>query len=266
VRRRRPPLSQHFLTDPAILRRIVDALEPGPQDLVVEVGAGKGTLTSALCARVGRVIAIETDRRLSADFGQRLAGCTNVQWVQGDALREDWSVHSPRFKLCGNIPYAITSPLIDRALTPPVPDRIVFLVQREVADRLAAKPGTRTYGALSVGVQAAARVERLFTVKAGSFSPPPRVQSAVVRLTPLEHPLVPWERVREFRTFVVACFGQRRKQLRNALATAWGVSASIAADRLFQLGIDPASRGETLSPSEFVRLFLGSTPPLDASA
>jgi len=255
-------LGQHFLTDRNILHRIVDALEPAPDDVVVEIGAGTGTLTAVLAPRVARVIAIEKDPRLVV--GMRDAGCGmgdsgNVALVEGDSLRLDWhalvsEATHPAFKVIGNIPYAITSPLIDKALTPPLPARIVFLVQAEVADRIAASPGSKTYGALSVGVQAVARVERLFTVRAGTFTPPPKVTSAVVRLTPLAQPLVAPEEIAAFRAFVTACFTRRRKQLRNVVMAATGRSAAVVTAGLAALGLDPAARPETLAPEIFVRL------------
>jgi len=257
-------LGQHFLTDRNILQRIVDALEPAPDDVVVEIGAGTGSLTEQLLARGLRVIAIEKDRRLISECGMRNAesGIDRLSIVQGDALRLDWHAlaipHStfpiPHFKVVGNIPYAITSPLIDKALTPPLPARIVFLVQAEVADRIAALPGSKTYGALSIGVQAVARVERLFTVHAGAFTPPPKVTSAVVRLTPLAQPLVAPSEIAAFRAFVTACFTRRRKQLRNVVMAATGRSAAVVTAGLAALGLDPAARPERLGPEIFVRL------------
>ncbi len=257
-------LGQHFLTDRNILQRIVDALEPAPDDVVVEIGAGKGSLTEQLLARGLRVIAIEKDRRLISECGMRNAegGIDRLSMVQGDALRLDWHAlaipHSafriPHFKVIGNIPYAITSPLLDKALTPPLPACIVFLVQAEVADRIAASPGSKTYGALSVGVQAVCRVERLFTVRAGAFTPPPRVTSAVVRLTPLAQPLVAPEEGAAFRAFVTACFTRRRKQLRNVVMAVTGRSAAVVVTGLATLGADPMVRPETLAPEVFVRL------------
>lgn len=232
-------LGQHFLSDPRILGRIVDALDPVPGETVLEIGPGRGSLTETLLARGLNVVAIEKDRELAAAL-QR----PQLQILEGDALRLEW----PRVaKVVGNIPYYITSPLIDKALTPPLPERVVFLVQAEVADRLAATPGTKTYGALSVGVQAVCRVEKLFEVAPGSFRPPPKVRSAVVRLTPLAQPLVRPEEIQPFRSFVTACFSQRRKQLKNAVP-------GISAEQLEQLGIDPTLRPERLSPDAFVRL------------
>ncbi len=166
--------------------------------------------------------------------------------IVGDALEIDW--HSlAAHKIVGNIPYYITSPLIDKALAPPLPERVVFLVQAEVADRMAAPPGTKTYGALSVGVQAVCRVEKLFTIAAGAFQPPPKVRSAAVRLTPLAEPLIEPEEIAPFRKFVTACFSKRRKQLKNA------VPGMTDAD-FEALGLDPKLRPERLSPTDFVRL------------
>lgn len=257
-------LGQHFLTDRNILQRIVDALDPAPDDVVVEIGAGKGSLTEVLAPRVGHVIAIERDRWLISELRMRNAECgiDRLSIVQGDALRVDWHAlaipHSafpiPHFKVVGNIPYAITSPLIDKALTPPLPACIVFLVQAEVADRIAAPPGSKAYGALSVGVQALCRVEKLLAVRAGAFTPPPKVHSALVRLTPLAQPLVAPEEIAAFRAFVTACFTRRRKQLRNVVMAATGRSAAVAAAGLAALGLDPMVRPEMLAPQVFVRL------------
>ncbi len=255
-------LGQHFLFDPAILDRIVDALEPSDTDVVIEIGPGLGTLTERLAQRVGRVVAIEKDRELARKLGEggtALPG--NVSVVEGDALDLDWpgsvgdDAPAHGYKVTGNIPYAITSPLIEKALTPPLPQVVVFLVQREVADRVAAEPGGKTYGGLSVGVQTVAHAERLFTVCAGAFKPPPKVDSAVVRLTPLADPLVAPSQHAEFRRFVTALFGRRRKQLGGAIrGLTDGARAEVEAE-LGRLGIEPTVRCETLPPADFVRLF-----------
>ena len=217
----------------------MDALDPVPGETVLEIGPGKGSLTEALLARGLNVVAIEKDRELAGALAR-----ANLQVVEGDALRLEW----PRVpKIVGNIPYYITSPLIDKALTPPLPERVVFLVQAEVADRLAASPGTKTYGALSIGVQAVCRVEKLFTVAPGSFKPPPKVRSVVVRLTPLAQPLVRPEEIATLRAFVTACFSRRRKQLKNAVP-------GLSVNQLEELGIDPTLRPERLTPQAFVRL------------
>lgn len=239
---RRPRLGQHFLSDPTILARIADALDPQPGETVIEIGPGRGTLTDVLLGRGLNVIAIERDRGLAAALATR----ANLTVITGDALTLDWHSYGAA-KVIGNIPYYITSPLIDKALTPPIPERIVLLVQDEVADRIAAKPGGKTYGALSVGVQAVARVEKLFTVAPGAFRPAPKVRSALIRLTPLAEPLVTPEEVGPLRAFVTACFSRRRKQLKNAVP---GMTATDLAD----LRIDPTDRPERLAPEAFVRL------------
>lgn len=234
-------LGQHFLNDRTILGRIVDALDPIPGETVLEIGPGRGTLTEVLLGRGLKVIAIEKDRDMAGTLGGR-AGLTVVA---GDALAVEWPTVA---KVVGNIPYYITSPLIDKALTPPLPERVVFLVQAEVADRIASKPGSKIYGALSVGVQAVCRVEKLFAVPRGAFRPPPQVDSALIRLMPLHEPLVTREEIATFRRFVTACFSRRRKQLKNAVPGLTGAGLSA-------LSLDPMTRPEQLPPDVFVRLY-----------
>jgi len=262
-------LGQHFLFDPAILDKIVAALFPEPDDVVLEIGSGKGTLTRRLATKVGRVITVETDPALAAELLDRESESPlplNVSVEPGDALELDWHAmveshasvsagERPRFKAVGNIPYSITAPLIEKALQPPLPDVIVYLIQREVADRLSAPPGTKTFGALSVGVQSVASVERLFNVKPGSFSPPPAVESAVVRITPLPEPLVRESERLEFRRFVTAIFGQRRRQLSRALRTVVGGEKLVIDAMLERLKLEPSVRPEVLEPAELLRVF-----------
>jgi 16S rRNA (adenine1518-N6/adenine1519-N6)-dimethyltransferase len=248
-------LGQHFLSDPRILTRIADALAPGPHDTVLEIGPGRGGLTAALQARAGRLLAIEKDRELVTQLRERFP---TLEVIEGDALEIDWhAVAGPTFLLVGNIPYNITSPLIDQALTPPIPDRIVFLVQREVADRVTAPPNSAAYGALSIGVQAVARVERLFTVHPGAFHPPPKVDSTVLRLTPLETPLVNDSERARFRRLVVGLFGFRRKQLIRGLRELTGWEPQDVSELLERLGLDERSRPERLAPGQFVALLRG---------
>ncbi len=252
-------LGQHFLFDPAILDRIVHALDPQPDDRVIEIGPGKGTLTERLAPLVGSVVAIERDEALAAALDR--SGIEHCRVVSGDALEIDWPAALARrgqptsYKVAGNIPYAITTPLIDKALSDPLPTVTVFLVQKEVGDRLAAAPGSKTYGALSVGVQAVAAVERLFTVRAGSFRPPPKVDSVVVRLSPRSDPLVTSAERAPFRRFVTALFGERRKQLLRALRIVTGIDADGLQGTLGQVGLDPRDRPEVLTPGEFAGLF-----------
>ncbi len=255
--RPRKRFGQHFLSDRRLLARIADAVGAGAEDTVLEIGPGPGGLTAALLERAGTVIAIEKDRDLAAELRERFP---SLVLIEGDALDEDWHALDSRRPgvqasgrsgvpyIAGNIPYNITTPLIDKALEPPRPRRIVFLVQREVADRIAAAPGSRTYGALSAGVQAVARVERLFIVPAGAFHPRPRVDSAVILIEPLASPLVPDDQARAFRRFTTGIFGFRRKQLQRGLRELTGWEAGRITRVLEAAGVDPAARPETLGP------------------
>ena len=237
-------LGQHFLTDPRLLGRIADALGAGPDDTVLEIGPGPGGLTAALAERAGRLVAIEKDADLVPALRERFPSATIVE---GDALETDWpAVAGPRFLVAGNIPYNITSPLIDKALEPPRPVRIVFLVQKEVADRVTAARGRpRAYGALSVGVQSVALAERLFTVPAGAFHPRPKVDSAVLRLTPLADPLVEPAEQWSFRRLVVGLFGFRRKQMARGLRELTGWEAARVGECSTRIGMPAtlAARG-----------------------
>lgn len=245
-------LGQHFLSDPRILGRIADAVGAGPADTVLEIGPGPGGLTAALASRAGRVVAIEKDRALVPPLRERLPGVTVVE---ADALAADWhALAGPRFLVAGNVPYNITSPLIDKALAPPRPIRVVFLVQKEVADRVTAAPGGPEYGALSVGVQAVARAERLFTVAAGAFHPRPQVDSAVLRLSPLDPPLVEDREVTRFRRLVVGLFAYRRKQLGRGLRELTGWPPDRVGAVLERARVESRARPETLEPSRFVGL------------
>ena len=245
-------LGQHFLTDPRILQRIADALGATDADTVLEIGAGPGGLTEVLAARAGRLIAIEKDADLVPALRARVPDATVVE---ADALEADWhALAGPDGLVAGHIRYNITSPLIDKALAPPRPARIVFLVQKEVADRVGAEPGGEAYGALSVGVQAVARAERLFIVPAGAFYPRPKVDSAVLRLTPLAVPIVANEEVEPFRRLVVGLFGFRRKQLGRGLRQLTGWDARRVGAVLALAGIDASARPETVSPAAFAAL------------
>jgi len=251
--RPRKALGQHFLRDPGILRRIAEALDPQPGETILEIGPGPGGLTSQLAGRGFHLIAIERDHDLVPGLRDRFPGVTIVE---GDALEEDWHrLAAGPFAIIGNIPYNITSPLIDQALRPPRPRRIVYLVQKEVAQRLAAVPGGKEYGALTVGVQSVATVERLFRVPAGAFHPPPKVDSALIRLTPREVPLISDEEVAPFRRFVVGLFGFRRKQVGRALRELTGWEAERAVQVIRRVGLIETSRMETVAPGGFVALF-----------
>ncbi|MGB7211284.1 MAG: 16S rRNA (adenine(1518)-N(6)/adenine(1519)-N(6))-dimethyltransferase RsmA [Gemmatimonadales bacterium] len=259
-------LSQNFLSDPRILARIADAVGAGPEDTVLEIGPGPGGLTHELLQRAGRVVAIEKDRELAAllTADPTVGPSVSFELHEGDALELDWSaLAGPDAIVCGNIPYHITTPLIDKALQPPRARRVVFLMQKEVADRIVAPAGGEDYGALSIGVQAVAQVERLFIVARGSFHPAPKVDSAVVRFTPLAHPLVEDREVADFRRFTVGMFSYRRKQLVRGIRELTGLSAEVAASAIGQAlesmpGDGPSfsvdSRPEQVPPLGFVLL------------
>lgn len=245
-------LGQHFLHDPRILDRLADLLGATPQDAVLEIGPGPGGLTAALARRAARVVAIEKDPELIPALRARVPEATVVE---GDALDLDWvALGSAGGLVTGNIPYNITSPLLDKALTPPRPRRIVFLVQKEVARRVGAHPGTSDYGALTVGIQAVAATTVAFTVPAGAFQPPPRVESAALVIEPLATPLVPDAEVRSFRSLVVGLFGFRRKQLLRGIREFTGWEAARAGAAVTQAGLDGSVRPEVLAPAAFLRL------------
>lgn len=248
-------LGQHFLSDPRALDGIVDALLLTGAETVVEVGPGRGALTDRLAERAGRVVAVELDRALAALLRDRYADRPHVEIVEQDVLEVELAaLAGGPYVLVGNVPYYITTPIIFHALRPPYPLRSVYLVQREVADRLAAPAGGADYGALSVNVQAVATVEALFRVPASAFRPPPRVESAVVRLTPRSDPDVSPAEVEPFRAFVQACFGLRRKQMRRVVRTVLDCDADRAERLLAAAGVDPDTRPETLTPAAFAAL------------
>ena len=252
----RKRFGQHFLNDAKALERIVDALAPDASDTIVEIGPGRGALTELLAQRAGRVVAIEIDRDLVRHLREHYADRPSVEVVEGDALETDWSALSgPDYLLAGNLPYYITTPLIFRILQSPRPRRAVLLVQREVAARLTAAPGSSEYGALSVNVQVTTEVRTVAKVPAGAFHPRPAVDSAVVLMTPLESPLVAPDEEGSFRKFVQAVFGMRRKQLVRVIRELVIPGAEEATRVLHALGIEPSLRPEVISPTDFVRLF-----------
>jgi 16S rRNA (adenine1518-N6/adenine1519-N6)-dimethyltransferase len=250
----RKSLGQHFLSDTGILRRIVDALGPASDDTVVEIGPGRGSLTDVLRERARRVVAIELDRALAERLRARYAG-SNVEIVQADVLVTDLgALAAGPFLLTGNVPYYITTPILFHALRAPRPERAVFLVQREVAGRMAAIAGEREYGALSVNLQAVARIETVFRIPAGAFQPPPKVDSAVVRVVPREDPAIAPEEEAVFREFVQAVFSMRRKQMRRVVRELKPMSPESADELLRSAGIDPEDRPERVTVPQFAVL------------
>ncbi len=248
-------LGQHFLTDRALLGRIAEALGATRDDTVIEIGPGRGALTEQLLARAGRVIAIELDRELAPMLAARWKDEPRFRMVEGDVLDQDLgALAGGDYLLAGNVPYNITTPILFHAMIRPRPLRAVYLVQKEVAERITAPPGSEAYGALSVNVQAIAKAELLFGVKAKAFTPPPKVDSALIRISARATTLLADEEEEPFRVMVQAAFGLRRKQMRRVMRTVRGWSAEQADAVLAAAGVDPEARPETLSDEEFLRV------------
>ncbi len=265
---RRPKLGQNFLADANAAARIVEALGDFSSATVLEIGPGRGALTGLLADRAGRVVAIEVDRVLAAQLGMQLAKRKNVEVIEGDILAIDLSTLIalqpgdlvPRLAapskalVVGNLPYYITSPILMRLFRfAGLIERMVITVQREVAARIAARPGSREYGVLSAVTQLYARVEKLFTLPPGAFSPAPKVHSTVLRLTvqPRAQALdVPAD---EFVEFLKLCFAQKRKTLANNLKAAYGKEAVRGA--LAAAGVRRDARAEALTLEQTAKAF-----------
>lgn len=257
--RPRKRFGQHFLVSRTTLRHILDAAALTPSDGILEIGAGIGTLTAALAPLVDTVLAVEVDRALLPALRETVAPFPNVRVETGDVMRLDLagliaSLPSPR-KAVSNLPYNIASPLIVNALEASVRlTRLVFTVQREVAQRLAALPGGKDYGALSIAVQYRAEARVVARVPSGAFFPPPGVESAVVVLVPRATPPVDVGDEGLFFRVVRAAFAQRRKTLRNTLAAGLAVSPAAVEAACRAAGVDAGRRGETLDLAAFAAL------------
>jgi 16S rRNA (adenine1518-N6/adenine1519-N6)-dimethyltransferase len=252
-------LGQNFLIDQNLQRKIVAALEPQPGDIVIEIGPGRGALTRHIAPLVQRLIAIEKDDALAADLAREFVHAANVTIVHGDALEVDTAAWSggDTYKLIGNIPYNITTPLLFHWLAQPHrPALLVLMVQREVADRILALPGVKEYGALSVGVRTAAAVERMFHVPRTAFRPQPAVDSSVIRITPHEPPRLTKPEEDDVRVLTRTAFAWRRKQLQKILRAAppYALAEEAAVALLHRLGVAPQDRPEALAPEKFVML------------
>lgn len=249
---------QHFLCDRNALDKIVEAAALGSEDRVFEVGAGLGALTQRIAPRVREVIAVEIDPRLAPILREVLRGWTGVNIIRGDVLELDWASILPdsKVKTMGNLPYAITSPLLERLTRHR--DRFaeaIWMVQREVAEKLLAQPGTRAASSLGTHVRAHFDVEKVAQVPKNAFFPRPEVDAVVLRLAPLARPRYQASS-KQFKRAVRAAFGTRRKSLRRALTLAPDLPLTQAeADAVLErAGIDGARRGETLSIEELDRL------------
>ena len=254
-------LGQNFLIDPSVPRRIADSSGATADTLALEVGPGVGCLTSELAQRAGKVVAIELDNALRGVLSETLGGYDNVEVVWGDAAKIDLAAivreraGALRPIVCANLPYSVTTPLIAAFIDAGCFESITVMIQREVAQRLAAAPGTPDYGAFGVFVNWHCEVNKLFDVPPECFMPRPKVTSSVVTLTPRKTPPCPVNDPALMRRCVRAAFSQRRKTLSNALTNGLGgytreeVAAALAA-----AGIDPQIRGERLAGTDFARL------------
>ena len=218
----RQRLGQHFLIRGSVLERIAAAACPTPQDLVIEIGPGRGALTARLLQRAARVVAVEVDPFLAGHLRAKFAGERRLEVVEADVLETDLAAWGPAV-IAGNLPYYITSPILDKAMRA-APLRAVFLIQKEVAQRLAARPGDSEYGFLTVRTALFADAKLLFEVKPAAFHPPPKVDSAAVLLEPRTRALAAGETER-FLRFAGHCFRHKRKTLRNNLAEIYGAEA-----------------------------------------
>jgi 16S rRNA (adenine1518-N6/adenine1519-N6)-dimethyltransferase len=213
-------LGQHFLARTSVLQRIASVAVPSPDLAVLEIGPGRGALTQFLIPAASRVVAVEVDQVLVHYLQEKFRGEANFSVVQGDVLQTDLTQWGP-VSVAGNLPYYITSPIIERVLAlGPLLLNAVFLIQKEVADRIVSGPGSRDYGYLSVACQVVAETKYIMTVPPAAFRPPPKVDSAVIQLLPRRQSLVP--DVAGFLKFASACFTQKRKTLRNNLAPVFG--------------------------------------------
>jgi 16S rRNA (adenine1518-N6/adenine1519-N6)-dimethyltransferase len=247
----RKRFGQHFLRDEDIIARIVQAVDPRPGQRIVEIGPGEGAITLPLLRKARRLTVIELDRDLLPRIAARCAGVGEIDIIQADVLTVDFAALAmkDRLRVVGNLPYNISSPILFHCIDHlDAIEDMHFMLQKEVVERMAAAPGSKVYGRLSVMLQLACRVEPLIGVPPQAFRPPPKVDSAVVRLLPLPRAQRPLAHQDSIARLVRAAFGQRRKTLSNSLQGLAGAEAMAAA------GIDPGQRAEQLPPQAFVRL------------
>jgi len=250
VHRPRKRFGQHFLHDKNVIDRIINVIHTKPDQTIVEIGPGLGALTLPLLERIGVLHVIELDRDLSKNISDRCRDIGTLHMHCTDALEFDFcKLAENRIRVIGNLPYNISTPLIFHLLDQlQCISDMVFMLQEEVVDRMIAGPGTRTYGRLSVMVQAQCQVQKLFHVGPGAFNPPPKVESAIVRLIPHDNPIADIKNQNIFKIIVRESFNQRRKTLRNALRN------FLDTNQIKSLGIDPGLRPEQLTIQQFAIL------------
>jgi len=247
--RARKRFGQHFLSDPGVIDAIIRAVHPTRDDIIVEIGPGQGAITDALARNAGHLHAVELDRDLVAGLRRQYDGNPNVTVHEADALQFDFASLGDRIRVVGNLPYNISTPLLFHLLK--FREQILdmhFMLQKEVVDRMAAGPGSKTYGRLGIMLGCYLNIERLFDVPPDAFDPPPEVTSAVVRLDPLPAGTFDIEDEAGFSTLVSTAFMQRRKTLRNSL------KKLVERPDFEAVGIDAGQRPEQISIADYVRL------------
>lgn len=252
-------LGQNFLVDPNLQRKIVGLLGAGREDEILEVGPGREALTRHLVGRVGRLVLVELDDEMAAELERKYGDRRDVKVIHADILEvelRDVSRSPSELQVVGNIPYNLATPLIFKLLERPRPAGILVMVQREVADRIVADPGSKSYGALAVGVQSVADAEKVLDVSRTAFRPRPRVDSAVVRIVPGKPPPLTPEDEARLRALTRAAFQMRRKQFQKILRShpRFGLSPRDVEAVEARTGFDLRQRPERFSPAELVRL------------
>ena len=245
----RKRFGQHFLTDPGVIGAIVSAVAPRDDEVIVEIGPGQGAITHSLAARASALHAIELDRDLAASLRKEFDTGTNVTIHEADALKFDFGALGKSLRIVGNLPYNISTPLLFHLIN--FREHIVdmhFMLQKEVVDRMAALPGKKTYGRLTIMLGCHFQIDALFDVDRLAFNPPPDVTSAVVRLAPLPAGTYVIDDEDRFAKLVAQAFSQRRKTIRNSLREVANEAT------LESVGIDPGLRAEAISIADYVRL------------
>lgn len=255
-------LGQNFIINERICPAMAQSLNANENTGVLEIGPGIGVLTKELCSVAGKVVSVELDNRLFPILSETLSDCGNIEIVEGDALKIDLNaLIDEKFtgmsdiKVCANLPYYITSPIIMKLIESKLPvSEIVVMVQKEAADRLAAQIGSRESGALTVAAQYYAEIEKLFDVSRGSFMPQPKVDSSVIKLSVRKEPPVRAENEKRFFEIVRAAFAQRRKTALNSLSSSLNIPKDKVRAALEKIGRNENDRAERFSMDEFAAL------------
>ena len=252
--RKKRPLGQNFLTDKNMAAEIVRLADIPSDGKVVEIGPGRGVLTELLMDQCGSLLALEIDPKLCRELSKKFKGRPKFQLIEADAMKYDYSAAGPRFKVVSNLPYYAAMPIMKRLLSYPTHiTGMTLMMQKEVVDRLVAEPGNKEYGSLTVFTQFHCRVERLLEVDKTCFSPAPKIDSSVIRLTPLSQPPVQVDNMKTFFHVVHAAFFHKRKMLKNNLRT---LQKQFPLDfqKIEDAGINLSRRGETLSLEDFASI------------